>query len=427
MSELGIAKEVDGMRFLIEKIENSIVYDCPPDCTSRQSYSSGCDTLKVFQIKENEKSFNALVITIVATNFACGRIGHVDYRDVIMVDSDGFTHKGILKCYNSKLPLSEWGDYYTEFLPQTKVRYKVMFPTLAEGLTVSKVIIRPLGNSRNTVTFNIEPYKESVLAELQPISEPSSTTKTTSNSINIERGQPVYPFSSDTYLLQNIQRQLRSLKVSIHSRLTNQLTEKEQINLENKIGTDSYALKLELDAQKDPQFEVIKNEFDKLLIDYKKRLVALFEASNNKINTDTKIEELYSLSPREFEEYTQQLLIHMGYENVVLTPYVNDKGIDLFCERNGEKIAVQCKKYKGTVGSPEIISFIGAMSNAHVDSGIFITTGMFSFEAESLAAKNPILLINRVRLAKIVIDLLDPAKSSSMDEPKTGQITIDYS
>lgn len=423
MSELGIAKEVDGMRFLIEKIENSVVYDCPPDCTSRQAYSSGCDTLKVFQIKENEKSFNALVITIVATNFACNRVGHVDYRDVIMVDSDGFTHKGILKCYNSKLPLSEWGDYYTEFLPQTKVRYKVMFPTLAEELTVSKVIIRPLGNARNNITFDIEKYDENLSAEFQPLQQGDDFVQVEEHAIK----QPFQPYINSNYQIDIILQKLRALKVSIHSRLTNRLTEKEQINLENKISTDSYALKLELEARKEPQFKTIKKELDDLLSSYKTELATLSEANKNRVDLDTRVEELYSLSPREFEEYTQQLLIHMGYENVVLTPYVNDKGIDLFCERNGEKIAVQCKKYKGAVGSPEIISFIGAMSNAHVDSGIFITTGMFTFEAEALAAKNPILLINRVRLAKTVIDLLDPAKSSSLDGQTTGQTTIDFS
>ena len=423
MSELGIAKEVDGMRFLIEKIENSVVYDCPPDCTSRQSYSSGCDTLKVFQIKENEKSFNALVITIVATNFACNRVGHVDYRDVIMVDSDGFTHKGILKCYNSKLPLSEWGDYYTEFLPQTKVRYKVMFPTLAEGLTVSKVIIRPLGNARNNITFDIEKYDENLSAEFQPLQQGDDFMQVEEHTIK----QPFQPYINSNYQIEIILQKLRALKVSIHSRLTNRLTEKEQINLENKISTDSYALELELEARREPQFKTIKKELDELLSSYKTELASLSEVNKNRVDLDTRVEELYSLSPREFEEYTQQLLIHMGYENVVLTPYVNDKGIDLFCERNGEKIAIQCKKYKGAVGSPEIISFIGAMSNAHVDSGIFITTGMFTFEAEALAAKNPILLINRVRLAKTVIDLLDPAKSSSVDVQTTGQTTIDFS
>ena len=148
---------------------------------------------------------------------------------------------------------------------------------------------------------------------------------------------------------------------------------------------------------------------------YYEKLVTRLEEKDSFINFEDRVEDLYSLSPREFEEYTQELLIRLGYENVILTPYVNDKGIDLFCEKDGKKIAVQCKKYKDKVGSPEIISFIGAMVNARADAGIFITTGTFTFEAEAIAAKNPIMLINKVKLAKIVIDLLDSPQCTSVD------------
>ena len=148
---------------------------------------------------------------------------------------------------------------------------------------------------------------------------------------------------------------------------------------------------------------------------YYEKIVTRLEEKDSLINFEDRVEDLYSLSPREFEEYTQELLIRLGYENVILTPYVNDKGIDLFCEKDGKKIAVQCKKYKDKVGSPEIISFIGAMVNARADAGIFITTGTFTFEAEAIAAKNPIILINKVKLAKIVIDLLDSQQCTSLD------------
>lgn len=420
MNEIGVAREIDGMRFLIEKIETKTDFECAVNCFLRKKDYSGCEVQKAFQIKDKEKTYDAIVITIVATNFACRNVGHVDYKDIIMVDSDGFSHQGTLKCYKSNLPQIEWGDSNTEFLPQTKVRYKVIFPTLAEGLTVSKVLIRPLGRTRNTLSFDIEPYRDAVNDEFLPSQQSDDT---------IPRDVPIiYPYGNSNYYIDMVQQKFRSLKVFIHSRLTNCLTEKEQINLENKINTESYALKLELDEKRDAEFKAIKKELGELLSNYKSELATLKETNKNRADVETKIEELYSLSPREFEEYTQELLTHMGYENVVLTPYTNDKGIDLFCERNGEKVAVQCKKYKGTVGSPEIISFIGAMSNAHVDSGIFITTGMFSFEAEALATKNPILLINRVKLAKTIMRLLDTTKDLKTDiQQKSYQKTIDFS
>ncbi len=420
MSEIGVAKEVEGMRFLVERIETKTDFECPVRCFRRKKDFSGCDVQKLFRVSGKDTSYSAIVVTIIATNIGASRVEHVHGDDVLIVDSDGYPHKGTLKCYYSTLSQNEWGDIYTEFLPQTKIRYKVLFPTLADGLSVSKVIIRPYWSRRTTMTFNIEDYDDDVKAEFQPMQK--------NEEIIPQEAPTIYPYGNKNYYIEIVQQKLNSLKVFIHSRLTNRLTEKEQLNIENKISTNSYALKLELDARKEPAYQAIKKELDELISKYKSELAALAEADNNKFGLDTRVEELYSLSPREFEEYTQQLLIYMGYENVILTPYVNDKGVDLFCERNGQKIAVQCKKYKGTVGSPEIISFLGAMSNAQVDSGIFITTGMFTFEAEALAAKNPILLINRVRLAKTITDLLDATKLVSDENHSCiGQTTIDFS
>lgn len=420
MSELGVAKEIEGMRFLVENIETKTDLECPVKCFLRKKDYSDCSVQKMFQVNGKESSYSAIVVTLIATNVGASQVEHVHGNDVLIVDSDGYPHRGTLKCYKSTLPQNEWGDNDTEYLPQTKVRFKVLFPTLGEGLTVSKVVIRPYWGRKITLTFNIEDYNEEINAEFKPLQQDDNTIK--------KEAPVIYPYGNKNYYIEIVQQKLQSLKVSIHSRLTNILTEKEQTKLENKICTNSYALQLELESRNEPAYHALKKELDELLSSYRSELAALSEVCNNKFDLDTRVEELYSLSPREFEEYTQQLLVYMGYENVILTPYANDKGVDLFCERNGQSIAVQCKKYKGTVGSPEIISFLGAMSNAQVDSGIFITTGMFTFEAEALAAKNPILLINRVRLAKTITNLLDTTKSSIKENhPQTGQTTIDFS
>ena len=419
MSELGVAKEVEGMRFLVENIETRSDLECPVRCFLRKKDYSSCSVQKLFQVNGKESSYSAIVVTLIATNVGTSRVEHVHGNDVLIVDSDGYPHKGTLKCYKSTLPQSEWGDNDTEYLPQTKVRFKVLFPTLGEGLTVSKVVIRPYWGRKITLTFNIQDFDDEISAEFKPSQQEDNTV--------VDKAPVIYPYGNKNYYIEIVQQKIQSLKISIHSRLTNILTEKEQVKLENKISTDSYALQLDLESRKEPAYQALKKELDELLSNYKEELTAQAEANKNKIDLDTRVEELYSLSPREFEEYTQQLLKYMGYENVVLTPYANDKGVDLFCERNGQMIAVQCKKYKGTVGSPEIISFLGAMSNAQVDSGIFITTGMFTFEAEALAAKNPILLINRVRLAKTISDILDTTRKAVKDNhPQTGQTTIDF-
>ena len=63
--------------------------------------------------------------------------------------------------------------------------------------------------------------------------------------------------------------------------------------------------------------------------------------------------------------------------------------------------------YDFTIGSPDIQTFIGALSHANADKGFFVTTGMFSFEAEKMAIKHPIQLINRIDLAKLILEALN--------------------
>ena len=112
------------------------------------------------------------------------------------------------------------------------------------------------------------------------------------------------------------------------------------------------------------------------------------------------------LSPRDFELYIGSLFQHLGYI-IEVTPYVNDKGLDIIMEKDGVKYGVQCKRYKGTVGSPDIQTFLGALSHAKADKGFFVTTGMFSFEAEKMAAEHPVQLINRIDLAKLILTALN--------------------
>ena len=300
MSELGVAKEAEGMRFLVERIDTKTDFECPVRCYLREKDYSGCSVQKMFQVNGKVTSYSAIVVTIVATNIGATRVEHVHGNDVLIVDSDGFPHKGTLKCYKSTLPQNEWGDNDTEYLPQTKVRFKVLFPTLGEGLPVSKVVIRPYWGRKITLTFNIQDYNDEISAEFKPSQQKDNTV--------VDKAPVIYPYGNKNYYIEIVQQKLQSLKVSIHSRLTNILTEKEQVKLENKISTDSYALQLDLESRKEPAYQTVKKELDELLSNYKAELAAQAEANKNKIDLDTRVEEFYSLSPREFEEYTQQLL-----------------------------------------------------------------------------------------------------------------------
>lgn len=91
------------------------------------------------------------------------------------------------------------------------------------------------------------------------------------------------------------------------------------------------------------------------------------------------------MSPDAFERLTQRMLRESGFVHVEVTGRTGDGGIDGkgIARINGLMsfhICFQCKKYKGSVGSPEIRDFRGA-TVGRADRGMFITTGSFTKSA----------------------------------------------
>ncbi|MDU2945933.1 MAG: restriction endonuclease [Citrobacter sp.] len=112
------------------------------------------------------------------------------------------------------------------------------------------------------------------------------------------------------------------------------------------------------------------------------------------------------MSPDAFERLTQRLLRESGFIHVEVTGRTGDGGIDGkgIARINGLMsfhIAFQCKKYKGSVGAPEIRDFRGA-TVGRADRGMFITTGNFTKAAIKEANRDgvaPIDLVDGDQLA----------------------------
>lgn len=112
------------------------------------------------------------------------------------------------------------------------------------------------------------------------------------------------------------------------------------------------------------------------------------------------------MSPDAFERLTQRMLRESGFVHVEVTGRTGDGGIDGkgIARINGLMsfhIAFQCKKYKGSVGAPEIRNFRGAIVG-RADRGMFITTGSFTKAAIEEANRDgaaPIDLVDGDQLA----------------------------
>jgi hypothetical protein len=91
--------------------------------------------------------------------------------------------------------------------------------------------------------------------------------------------------------------------------------------------------------------------------------------------------QLALLSPRAFELFAGDLLVYVGLENVAVTRYIGDAGIDaegdLIAGAFRFPVGVQVKRYRKNVQRADIDRFIGALTGRFVQ-GIFVTTADFS-------------------------------------------------
>lgn len=145
-----------------------------------------------------------------------------------------------------------------------------------------------------------------------------------------------------------------------------------------------------------------------------------------KEETNKYIDELYSCFPtgREFEIFLNSFLSALGFEEVVTTQYVSDKGIDLTCVKTGLDVNgtdtinyyVQAKRYSrnNKVQSKEIRDLKGTTKrdkNGKVLNSnyinVFITTSTFTNAALAEASDNPnmpVITIDGTQLIQYCIE-----------------------
>lgn len=141
-------------------------------------------------------------------------------------------------------------------------------------------------------------------------------------------------------------------------------------------------------------------------------------SSINTIHADKGVlNKLRNLKPFEFEDYIATLYSHLGYKTEKVGQSY-DGGIDVVAEKDGIKHYIQCKKFiTSKVSVNAVRDFYGAMSDKMANGkGIFITTNVFTTEAEKFAEGNLIELIDGYKLLRL-IKLAN--KNQNIDIPTT--------
>ncbi|MET7331700.1 restriction endonuclease [Nonomuraea sp. NPDC005650] len=115
------------------------------------------------------------------------------------------------------------------------------------------------------------------------------------------------------------------------------------------------------------------------------------------------LEKVDLMTGPQFEQLVAERMIAEGFRRVQIRGGAGDGGVDITAVApDGTRCAVQCKRYRKSVGAPAVRNFLGALANAFTGhTGVLITTGHFTRPArqEAIDARQPLLLVERDLLA----------------------------
>jgi hypothetical protein len=115
------------------------------------------------------------------------------------------------------------------------------------------------------------------------------------------------------------------------------------------------------------------------------------------------IEQLRAIDWFQFEKLVALAYRKLGYTVTRCGGANPDGGIDLVIEKDGQRSAVQCKQWKTwNVGVKAVREFLGALTDAGIPKGIFITLCGYTGEAKQLAGKHGIEIVNEIGLAQML-------------------------
>lgn len=113
------------------------------------------------------------------------------------------------------------------------------------------------------------------------------------------------------------------------------------------------------------------------------------------------IQAVDKMNGKQFEKFLAMLFVKSGYQ-VTLTPEFGDYGADLILEKNGERIAVQAKRWKSKINPRAVQEIVAAIRHYNANKGIVVTNGHYTKYAKELAADNKVELFGRKELSILI-------------------------
>lgn len=111
--------------------------------------------------------------------------------------------------------------------------------------------------------------------------------------------------------------------------------------------------------------------------------------------TDTETLGFDEMAGEEFEDFAAELLEQNGIEVVELTKASGDFGADIIIIHEGERTAVQCKRYERPIGVKAVQEAISSMTYYKCKKAAVFTNSTFTRQAVELAAESGVILWGR--------------------------------
>lgn len=315
-----------------------------------------------------------------------------------LIDTDGFAFGAKAICATLHPPRTVEVDRW-HVTPGTQVNCVLAFPELEDGQQIAYLL---LNADRRIFRFEIAPMNPEAAQLL--------------------RTRVAAAAAANGYAASLLTNAFDQLERMINARLHHVLSPAECVRAENEVRQHSFVVRQRIRGLPGEEQVVAEAHLADLLADYEGHLNAARATDDARKGLEKTVERLYELSPREFERYIAELFRALGYDRVTLGRGSGDLGVDILVDMDGARTAIQCKRYKGLVGSPEIQGFLGAMRHAEAGQGIFVTTGVFSIEAQNMASAHPIELVDKYALGRLIAKAMGrPGASLDVDHPSNGQ------
>ena len=125
------------------------------------------------------------------------------------------------------------------------------------------------------------------------------------------------------------------------------------------------------------------------------------------------LSDVDSMDGHDFEYYCADLLNYDGFSRISVTRGSNDQGVDIIAHKNGEKYAIQCKRYSNPLGNKPVQEVNTGRTIYGCSQAIVITNSYFTKGAIDAAKATGVLLWDREKLNSLIKAKQSGIKSSN--------------